>query len=409
MLPTLAWRNIWRNKRRTFITMASVAFAVFFATFMQSIQRGAWDHMLDNVVNFYYGFAQVQGVDYWEEQTLDQALDWTPALEAQLMEYPNIKSVAPRLESFALAAGEGLTSGVLVVGTDPNAEDKLTQLSDRLIEGAYWEEGSSGALIAEGVAEGLEIKLGDTIVLLSQGYHGVNAAGKYAVSGLLRFGSPELNKRMVYLPRTAAEQFFGADGLATTVALNIDGKENVNSILSGLPPKLDTTQLTVKGWEEMIPDLVEAKELDAAGNQVVLFILYLIITFGIFGTILMMTRERSYEFGVLIGIGMHRWQLGLVVWMEIVLLGLLGALLGMILSFPLIYNFYLNPIDLSVMGEEAVKTYEKFGMEPILPAVVDPMIFFMQGVLVVIITTVLALYPWLKLRSLEPISAMREG
>ena len=67
MLLTLAWRNIWRNKRRTFITIASVAFAVFFAVFMQSIQKGAWDHMLDNVVNFYYGYAQVQQNDYWEE------------------------------------------------------------------------------------------------------------------------------------------------------------------------------------------------------------------------------------------------------------------------------------------------------------------------------------------------------
>jgi len=409
MLFTLAWRNIWRNKRRTLITIASVAFAVFFATFMQSIQKGAWDHMLDNVVNFYYGYAQVQEADYWEEQSLDRALNFSPELVDELEAVPGVNGLAPRLESFALAAWEGQTHGVLVVGVDPAAEDQLTQLRERLVEGQYWQAGSAGALLSVGVAERLELGLGDTIVLLSQGYHGVNAAGKYPVEGLLRFGSPELNKRMVYLARPEAEQFFGAEGLATSVALDIDSKEEVPAILTALESTIDTTELAAKGWQEMIPDLVEAKELDAAGNNLVLIVLYLIITFGIFGTILMMTRERSYEFGVLVGIGMHRWQLSLVVWMEIVLLGLLGAIVGMLISFPLVYYFAMNPIDLSIMGEEAVQTYEKFGMEPILPAVIEPSIFVLQAVLVFFITTVLALYPWFKIRGLQPISAMREA
>lgn len=409
MLITLAWRNIWRNKRRTFITIASVAFAVFFATFMQSIQRGAWDHMLNNVVNFYYGYAQVQDASYWEEQSLDRALTFSPELVAELEAVPGVSGMAPRLESFALAAGEGQTHGVLVVGVDPEAENELTQLKDRLEEGTYWSGDAEGALVSVGVAERLEVAIGDTIVLLSQGYRGVNAAGKYEVEGLLRFGSPELNKRMVYLPRRPAEQFFGAEGLATSVALDIASKEDVPTVLTALESSIDTTKLAVIGWKEMIPELVEARELDAAGNNLVLIVLYLIITFGIFGTILMMTRERSYEFGVLVGIGMHRWQLSLVVWMEIVLLGLLGALLGTLISFPLVYYFAVNPIDLSVMGEEAVQTYEKFGMEPVLPALVDPSIFLVQGILVFFITTILALYPWLKIRRLQPIAAMREA
>lgn len=409
MLLTLAWRNIWRNKRRTFITIASVAFAVFFAVFMQSIQKGAWDHMLDNVVNFYYGYAQVQHADYWEEQSLDRSLPYTSELQAELEAVPGVRGMAPRLESFALAAGEGQTHGVLVVGVSPEAEDELTQLQERLVTGNYWGEDQTGALVADGVAERLEVGVGDTVVLLSQGYHGVNAAGKYEVKGLLHFGSPELNKRMVYLPLTQAEQFFGAEGLATSVALDIESKEEVPAVLAALQSSIDTTELAVKGWEEMIPDLVEAKELDAAGNNLVLIILYLIITFGIFGTILMMTRERSYEFGVLVGIGMHRWQLSLIVWMEIVLLGLLGALVGMMISFPLVYYFAVNPIDLSVMGEEAVQAYEKFGMEPILPAVIEPSIFFSQAILVSIITSLVALYPWLKIRRLQPITAMREA
>ncbi|MEL6659206.1 MAG: FtsX-like permease family protein [Bacteroidota bacterium] len=409
MLLTLAWRNIWRNKRRTLITVASVAFAVFFAVAMQSIQKGVWNHMLDNVVNFYYGYAQVQQSEYWEEQSLDRALTYTLQLTADLEAVPGVQGMAPRIESFALAAGAAQTHGVMVIGVDPDAEHQLTALRDRVTAGEYWSASSVGALITDGVAERLEVGLGDTIVLLSQGYRGVNAAGKYEVEGLLHFASPELNKRMVYLPRPTAEQFFGAEGLATSVALDIDSKEEVPAVLAALQQSIDTTELAVKGWQEMIPDLVEAKELDAASNNLVLMILYLIITFGVFGTILMMTRERSYEFGVLIGIGMHRWQLSAIVWLEIVLLGLLGVLVGALISFPLVYYFAVNPIDLSVMGEEAVQTYEKFGMEPVLPAAVDSGIFITQAIIVFVITTLLALYPWLKIRSLQPISAMREG
>ncbi|RME94990.1 MAG: ABC transporter permease [Bacteroidetes bacterium] len=375
---------------------------------MQSIQRGAWDHMLDNVVNFYYGYVQVHQKGYWEEQSLNRALAWSDELKSKLLTTPAVRAAAPRLESFALASTGEETMGVLVVGTDPAAENALTGLEGRLVAGQYWDGPTDGGvLLASGVAEKLALVPGDTLILLSQGYRGANAAGKYPVRGLLKFGSPELNKQMVYLTQEQAAYFFAAENLATTVALKLDRKEDVGRVMQALRQQLDTSQYEIMSWQEMIPELVEAKELDTAGNNLVLAVLYLIISFGVFGTILMMVRERQYEFGVLIGIGMQRFQLGLTVWLEIIFLGLLGVLAGMALSFPLVYYFQQSPIDLSMMGEEAVATYEKFGMEPILPAAVDFDIFFQQAVIVFFITTLLAIYPYLKLRKLDPVSAMR--
>lgn len=409
MLKKLAWRNIWRNKRRSLLTIGSVAFAVFFSVFMQSIQKGAWDHMLDNVVNFYYGYAQVHKAGYWEDQSLDESMVLNEELRTKILEIDGIEAIAPRLESFALASVGEHTKGVLVVGTEADSEDNLTKLSEHITEGQYWTDNSKSVLVAEGVADQLNLSLGDTIILLSQGYHGANAAGKYPIDGLLKFGSPELNKRMVYLPFKEAEHFFAADGLASSIALKIDNKDLVPGILSALDQQLDTTAYKAIGWQNMIPELVEAKELDAAGNYLVLLVLYLIIAFGIFGTILMMVRERLYEFGVLLGIGMRRLQLSTIVWLEIVLLGLLGALVGMAIAFPMVYYVNQHPIDLTIMGEEAVETYEKFGMEPILPTVIDPSIFFSQALIIFIVTSILAMYAFWKIRSLDPIGAMREG
>lgn len=409
MLTKLAWRNIWRNKRRSLLTIGSVAFAVFFSVFMQSIQKGAWDHMLNNVVNFYYGYAQVHKAGYWDNQSLDESMPLDVNLIKELTSIDGIESVAPRLESFALASAGERTKGVLVIGTEAEAENKLTKLSEHIVAGQYWAKGSNKALVAEGVAEQLELSVGDTLILLSQGYHGANAAGKYVIEGLLSFGSPDLNKRMVYIPYKEAAYFFAADDRATSLALKINNKDDLPSVMIALNEQLDTSAYEIMSWESLLPELVEAKELDAAGNVLVLWVLYLIITFGIFGTILMMLRERQYEFGVLLGIGMKRMQLGFTIWMEVAFLGLLGAIMGMVMAFPLVYYFKVNPIDLSAMGEEAVEAYEKFGMEPIIPTIIDPSIFFSQAIIVFFVTGFLGIYAFWKIRSLNPIQAMREG
>lgn len=399
----MAWRNIWRNRRRTFITAASILFAVLFASFMDSLQRGAWDNMINNVVNYYFGYVQVHQDGYWEEQSIDKAFPLADSLE-QVGAVEGVEAVLPRLESFALAAAGETTSGVLVAGILPNVENKMTDLENRLVEGEYLTESDEAVLVASGVADKLGLALGDTLVLISQGYRGVNAAGKYTIKGIAKFGSPDLNKQMVYLPLPAAQYFYGAPGLATSLALKLGGQEDIKPVVAALRTQLDTSAYEVMDWEELLPDLVQARELDTAGNVIVYFILYMIIAFGIFGTILMMSKEREYEFGVLISIGLQRWQLALSVWVEVILLGVLGALSGILLSMPIVYYFKVNPIR---FGGEMASSLEKFGFEPIFPATFDMQIFMTQALYVFILTAVLALYPIFKIRKLQPVQAMR--
>lgn len=403
----LAWRNIWRNKRRTLITIGSILFAVVFAIFMNSVQKGAWDRMVDNVVNFYYGYLQVHAQGYWEEQSIDKSFEADPGILGISEMDPAIGTLVPRLESFALAAFGDQTGGVLVVGTDPVAEDRMTELSGKVTKGSYFSPGAASVLVAEGVARNLELEVGDTLVLISQGYHGVNAAGKYLVKGLVKFGSPELNKQMVYMPLETARQFFGAPRMLTSLAVGMKDKNEVDRVSRVLRQQLDSSRYEVMIWEEMMPELVEAREVDTAGAYLMLIILYIIIAFGIFGTILMMTREREYEFGILLAVGMKRFSMGLMVWLEIVFLGLLGALAGMLLSFPLVYYFYQNPIDFTEFSKEMADAYEKFGFEPIFPAVLEFDLFFNQTWVVLVITGILAVYPLLRIARLKVTEAMR--
>lgn len=403
---SLAWRNIWRNRRRTLITLASILFAVLFASFMESLQKGAWNHMINSVVNYYFGYAQVHQQGYWDDRTLDKAFPLADSLEAITRQLPRVKNVLPRIESFALAAGETATAGVLVTGIDPRAEDAMTQLRSRVSGGSYFSTGDQAALVAEGVAERLNLQVGDTLVLISQGFRGVNAAGKYPIRGLVHFPSPDLNKQLVFLPLPEAQWFYGAEGRVTTLALHLDDQDDIGPALAELRNELNAEEYEVLDWKELMPDLLEAKALDSAGNVIVYFILYLIIAFGLFGTILMMTKEREFEFGILVSIGMHRRQLAAVLWLEIILMGLIGALLGILVSFPVVYYFHVNPIQFT--GEYA-GLLEQYGFPPEFPAEVNLWVFSTQALVVFLITVLLSIYPISKVMRLKPVEAMRNG
>jgi len=375
---------------------------------MNSFQKGAWVRMLDNMVNYYYGYVQIHQKGYWEEKTLDESLELTDELLQLPAQIDGLENVIPRLETFALLSSGEHTSGMMIVGTDPEAENSLTQLNSRITEGTYFDKSDKALVVAGGIKDLLKVNLGDTLVILTQGYHGVNAAGKYPIKGIVHFASPELNKKMVYLPLVETQNLLGATSLATSLALKLDNVDDLEYVIKQLNEKLDRETYEIMDWQAMIPDLVEAQKTDAAGNYVFLVVLYLIISFGIFGTILMMVKEREYEFGVLLSIGMSRGLLALSTWFEILFMAIIGVILGILGAIPLVYHFKVNPLDFSKYGKEVAGTYEKWGFDPIFPTIMDASLFYSQAILVVVITSLLALFAIWKIYRLEPVKAMRE-
>jgi ABC-type lipoprotein release transport system permease subunit len=405
MILKIAWRNIWRNKRRTAITAASIFFAVLFSVTIESMNRGVFDKMINDSVSFYTGYGQLTQKGYWDERFLDKSFELSPELVSQIKASPGITDVVPRLESFALASYEKITKSALVVGVDPEKEAALTGLDQRVTTGAYLKKDEDAVVIGEGLAEKLKLTIGDTIVLISQGYRGVNAAGKYFVKGIVSFGAPDMSATMIYMPLKTAEWFYGATGLVTTAVLDIKDKHAAKLALNHLNSTLDTASTyDVMSWQEMMPELMEMKALKESSNVITVFILYFIVSFGIFGVILMMTKERQREFGVLLSIGMKRNQLAFIIWIETLFLGLLGALIGISISYGLMAYLAANPI---VVTGDMAETYAKFGIEAKLPASTDLDIFYTQGLVVMLITTVLAFYPCLQIWKMKPIEAMR--
>lgn len=402
-LLRLAWLNLWRNRHRTLISMAAVFFAVVLSTVLTALSDGAFDNMVKNVVSYYTGYIQVHRQGYWDDQTLENTLATSQALEDSIRSVPGIAELVPRLESFSLAASGDVTRGVLVVGTDPTQEDLATGLKSKLTAGEYLDNQSNAVLLCEGLAKRLRLGVGDTLLLIGQGYHGATAAGKYVVNGLLHYGSPDLNDRMLFMSLKDAQTLYSAEGLITTYVLLLDQSANLNLAVNNLRASLSKNYEAMT-WEEIMPELKQHIDSDTTNSKVFLGFLYVLVTMGIFGTMLMMMIERNYELGMLIAIGMKKSKLIVLLTAESVLTVMAGCLVGMLVSIPVVYYLNIHPIRFT--GELA-KAYERFGFEAVMPTSTEPYNFIWQALVVLCIGLVLSAYPVWRILRLNPVSSMK--
>lgn len=400
----LAWRNIWRNKRRTLITTASVFFAIFFALIMRAFQLGSYSNMIDNAVQLYSGHIQIHAKGYKDNQSINNTLVYDQELFDKLNEHDMIKEVIPRLESFALASSGTKTKGVLLMGIEPEKQDEMSKLSEKIIQGAYLRKRDKSVLLSKTLSEFLEVAVNDTIVLLSQGYHGATAAGKYQVKGIVKIPKPDLDNKMVYLPLNIAQQMYLANDRLTTVSVNIHDPDKLQYMVDELNQLLPSEKYEIQSWKELMPELVQQIESDNASGWILLAILYIIIAFGVFGTVMMMVVERKKEFGIMVAVGMKRFKLAVIVATEMFMIGLLGLFSGIAGSIPIILYLHYNPIRLS--GELA-ETIEVYGIEPIMPLAWQADYFVNQFLIVALIVIIAVIYPVYSITKLKPVEAMR--
>ena len=404
LLFNMAWRNLWRNKRRTVITMASIVCAIVLSIVMRSMQLGSYGKMIDNVVGTYTGHIQIHAKGYWDDKSINNTFAASDSLLSALATMNGVGFVVPRLESFALAAGRERSRGSFVVGIAPEKENSLTGLRKRLIDGDYLTANDNGALVAEGLAKFLMLGTGDSIVLLGQGYHGMSAAGALHIRGIVRFASPELNRSFVYLDLGAAQSLFSTGERLTSAVVEPRDRTATKATTRMLRSLLDESTYEVLTWRELLPELVQQIQGDNAGGIIMLAILYLVVAFGIFGTILMMTNERIREFGIVNAVGFSRGRLAVMAAIETAMLSLLSAITGSAVVLPIVLYFHAYPIRLT---GEAARAMINFGVEPVLPFLLDWRLFLVQIVIVSAITAVTLLYPFYVLGTLKPVSAMR--
>ena len=468
MFLKLAWRNIWRNKRRTLITAASIFFAVFFAIIMRSMQLGTYTNMIEQSIEKYSGYLQLQNPEYFDEPSLNYFIEYTDELKEIINSTEGVKVAVPRIESFALASTGTQSKGVVVTGIDPDMERfvsnpefmlarykltpeivekilKETDFEPRQVEllrfnnsklyhdldrlgrdlgmepaefrpyhpvfenyssypGEYLKPDDQGILVSSRLATFLGTHVGDSVVLIGQGKYGASAAGIYPVRGIIRMMAPDLDNKLIYMALPAAQKFYDMNGLLTSVVMNLRDKKEMIAVQNQLNARLDGSKYVVKNWKEINPTLNQQIEGDDVSGQMFLGVLYFIIFFGIIGTVMMMVAERRREFGVMVGIGMRKSKLILMVVTEMILIGFLGTATGMLASMPLVYNFNVNPIHYT--GNMA-KMYEDMGFEAVMPTAPIDTYFASQGVIILMMVLLACLVPLRKIKKMKVINALR--
>lgn len=380
-------------------------FAVIFAMFLESIERGSHNVAIQNMTRFHTGYIQVQDYRFEDQPSLDNAFLYDSDQRDQILSSSeSIDFLVPRIETFMLAAGDEVTRGAMVLGIDPEREDELNKLKDHLVDGRFSPD-RQAAVIAAGLAERLELSMGDSLVLLGQGRFGMTAAGKYQIAGIVDLPMRAMNNQMVYLSLLNAQQLLSAENRITNLLVTPSSPNQTDEVASSIEEAISGSDLKVFTWQELLPDLVEALRFDRASTRFLMGILYVVIGFGIFGTVLTMTLERLHEFGLLISIGMHRVRLAVVVFLETLFMSIIGVGAGYFFSTFLLLYFRANPIEL---GGDAAEIIADYGFDPIIPAAIASDIYIYQGTFVFILSVLISFYPTVKILRLNTMDATRK-
>ncbi|MBC8319423.1 MAG: ABC transporter permease [Bacteroidetes bacterium] len=399
----IAWRNLWRKPWRTVITSGSIFFGVLLSAFMTSLQYGTYETIIDNVVKFYSGYMQVFTEEYHENKTINNTFILSDTLKSIIENENDLTHYTSRLEYFSLASSNEITKGSIIIGVDPEGENKVTGLKKWVKEGSYLNNDNQGVLVAIDLAKYLKVGVGDSIVLYGQGFHGVMAAGIYPVAGILDFPSPELNKQFIYMTLEASQELFSAPNRLTSIVLMVEDNYKLPSALKHLKKEIKDPMM-VMSWQELQPELVQMIDGDKAGGTFIKSLLYIIITFGILGTILMMVSERKRELGVMIAIGMQRAKLSTILFFETLFIGFIGTTAGIAVSIPITYWYYMNPVPIT---GDAAKAMTDMGIEPFMYFSVQPDVYYFQALIILLITMMISVYPIIKSFTLNLTSALR--
>lgn len=402
MLLKLAWRNIWRNKRRTLITLGMIQFAVVLATLMATLRDGIMESQIDDVVGGFQGYGAISDTGYIKEPIIDRVIPYNDSIQESLLNHSDIKAFSPRiLGGGMMTLGEKFKI-ISVAGVNPELEDSLTHLSSRIVKGRFLQN-TGEVVLGKGLAKRLKAEVDSVVFVNGMGYHGNTANLMLKVVGVVKLPNLQEDKRTAFVNLEEAIEGFATEGMVSKIALSFKNNGEAKATVNRLK-KDYSGRVSIYSWDEINESLYMMVVMNDAANVIVSAMLYFIISFGLFGTIIMMLSERKREFGVLIAIGMSKRKLANLVYLENTFMALIGTVLGFLIAIPIVYYFNQNPLELT--GQEA-SDMEKFGFNPVLKMSMNLKIFMYQAITVLGISLLFSLYPILKIRSMNENKAMR--
>lgn len=402
MLFKLAWRNLWRNKRRSLIIQLSVVVGVIAIITLDSLSNGMLYQMLFNQISTNVSHIQIHKKGFKDNKLVQNYIPDYQVIEDAIKKDPRIKSYSKRVISFGLISSATNSSGTYINGIVPDEEAEVSIIKSSIKQGGYLTGAPHEIVISERLAKKLEVGLGDKIVIMSSTMQGNVGSDLYRIVGLFNTFSSDFDKTNIYIPINSAQQLLGIGDNIYEFAIITDNYETAPQVAASLS-QIIGMKYEVLSYHDILPFVVIQLDLYKEFSYIITLIVSLALIFGIINTMLMAVFERIREFGVLMSIGMKNEKLFLMIVSEAFILGVIGTIagtvFGLLLQLPLTYY----GLNLSIFAQ----SLNSFGLGAIIYPVVTFENTLVTFLTIPIVAIIGALYPAIKAVRLQPVYALR--
>jgi len=401
----LALRNIFRNVRRTLLTVSLIASGIAALIFTDGMMIGMTDLFIGKITGIWLGQAQVHEPGFRETLDVDFYIKNPQAIVDRLRADPDVAGVVQRTMSGGMIASSNNVAPGAVIGVEPEHEKLVSKLRDALVDGTYLSaDSTSDIMIGYKMADLLEVEMGDRIVVtVAEAETGEMSQALFRVSAFLRFNDRAMDQEMAFVSLSEGQKLLGLGQGVHEIALRfVDGADQAVA-LERLKASMEPGGPELLGWEKLAPDLSAMLEIYDFSIYIIGAILFFLISFGLVNSMYMSIYERHYEFGVMLGLGTRARKLFLLVCCEGLLIGILGSIVGLVAGG--LINYWTSIVGIGFSGaefagislNEPIKTMMRIQQFTIIP-------------LYIIVLTVLAcIMPALHGARLRPADALRRA
>ena len=402
MLLALAWRNIWRNKKRSLIIISAIAVGLCCGLFASATMFGMWDSMINTTIDRDLGHFQIHSKTFEDEKLVTDTIPNFENVLSTLKESQYVTGVSSRVIIEGMASSATTSNGVRILGINPETEKKVTSIYKDIVKGNYFDETwKNQIVVGEKLADNLGLKEKSKIVLGFQGIDGSIIYGAFRVTGIFRTESSMFDKSNVFVKENDLLKLINSDKISNEIVVRLSSVQLVDSVY--IPIKNKYPNLSVKYWGELAPELNFYYQSVVLQSNIFVGIILFALLFGITNTMLMSVMERVREFGVLMAVGMKRSRVFFMIIMETISLSFIGGIIGLILALILIQYFASVGINLSAFTEGLSQWSLGTRLYTSLP-----FSFYPPIVIMILVTAVIsAFYPALKAIKLKPATAIR--
>jgi len=411
LLIQIAWRSLWRNRRRSVLVIAAITFAASLTMIKMNVDNGTLFEAIKDAARLSTGFIQIQKSGYINNPTLQKSFVFSEELKKLTETSSLITGTSPRIQADGLLSYKDHSMGVMIMGISPMSEKSITDFQNKVSEGHFLSERSakhSGApeiVVGYRLLQNLKARVGDSIVVLCQGFDGVLSNIFAQIVGVFKTGSDEFDRMGAFMNIADLQPFLSMGDRVNAIAISIGKMDDVPKVTSQLDSTLKHLGLMAVPWQDLMPQMDQTLKFKQSGDFMFMIILLVVVGFGILNAVLMSVTERFREYGVVLSLGMRQEKLVVTVAIETFFMIVIGILLGNLVGVGISYYIYVHPI---VIGGNLEEIYKQYGFNvPIITSYVSTATSIVASSTVLIISFASTFYPLWRVLRLEPLKGIR--